>query len=75
MSATNKNRNSAKALQRETYYSKLNVKKLMRFFCKLLTQADPRFYKEEFCTTKKVTQTKTSYNFLTDHSDQIPHNV
>lgn len=38
-------------------------------------QSEPRFYKEDFCSTKKVTQTKTSYNFLQEHSDEIPHNV
>ena len=26
-------------------------------------------------TTKKVTQTKTSYNFLQEHSDKAPHVV
>jgi hypothetical protein len=26
-------------------------------------------------STKKVTQTKTSYNFLHEHSDEIPHFV
>lgn len=38
-------------------------------------QNEPRYYKEEFCNTKKVTQTKTSYNFLNEHSDDIPHNI
>lgn len=38
-------------------------------------QNEPRFYKEEFATNKKVSQTKTSYNFLSEHSDQIPHDI
>ncbi|CDW71784.1 UNKNOWN [Stylonychia lemnae] len=51
----------AKPKQRETYYSQLNN--------------DPRFYKEDFVSTKKVTQCKTSYNFLNEHSDDIQHNI
>ena len=38
-------------------------------------QNEKRFYKEDLMSTKKVTQTKTSYNFLHEHSDHIPHVV
>ena len=38
-------------------------------------QNEPRFYKEEFVNTKNVAQTKTSYNFLQEHSAEVQHNV
>lgn len=61
----------AKPKQRETYYSQLNVTQMLSNHL----QNDPRFYKEDFVSTKKVTQCKTSYNFLNEHSDEIQHNV